>query len=130
MKFQLKTDATMKPYNNKKWWIDSGIVGEILVDAENIQKALEQYAEAVREKYYIDISKNALKNKEPIYRDSANGEPTQCGYIITAKTDFNNDYQGWVSQYIDLWVTVAVVVNPFAEAKLEELTEAETIPLF
>ena len=114
MTFQFKTSATMKPHNRKKWWIDSGIVREITVEAENIQKALEQYREAVHD-YYIDISKSGLKNKTPMYRDSANGEPQQCGYVITAKTEFNNDYQGWVTQYIDLWVSVAVVINPFEE---------------
>lgn len=113
MKFQFKTSATMKPYNNKKWWIDSGIIREITIEAENIQKALEQYRETVHDKYYIDISKNALKTKAAMYRDNANGEPQQCGHVITAKTDFDNDRRGWVTQYIDLWVTVAVVVNPF-----------------
>ena len=88
MKFQFKTSATMKPYNNKKWWIDSGIIREITVEAETLQKALEQYRETVREKYYIDISKNALKTKAAMYRDNANGEPQQCGYVITAKNRF------------------------------------------
>lgn len=113
MKFQFKTSATMKPYNNKKWWIDSGIVREITVEAENIQKALEQYREAVHDHYYIDISKSALKNKQPMFRDDKNGFSHQCGYVITAKTDFDNDRREWVTQYIDLWVNVAVVVNPF-----------------
>ena len=31
-----KTTTTMKEYNNKKWWIDSNIIGEIRVTAENI----------------------------------------------------------------------------------------------
>ena len=108
-----KTTATMKDYNRRKWWIDSGIIREITVEAETLQKALEQYRETVHDKYYIDISKNALKTKAAMYRDNANGEPQQCGYVITAKTDFDNDRRGWVTQYIDLWVSVSVVLNPF-----------------
>ena len=115
MKFQFKTSTTMKPYNNKNWWIDSGIVREIVADADNLQDAIEQYREAVSDKYGITISNNALKNKEPMYRDNRDSEPIQCGYVITASTEFNNDYRGWVTQYIDLWVTVSVVSNPFVE---------------
>ena len=115
MKFQFNTSAHMKPYNNKNWWIDSGIVRDIVIDADTVQNAVEQYREIVGNKYYITISNNALKNKEPMYRDSIDGEPVQCGYVITASTEFNNDYRGWVTQYIDLWVTVSVVSNPFME---------------
>lgn len=113
MKFQFKTSATMKPYNNKKWWIDSGIIREITIEAESIQNAFEQYQETVHDKYYVDISKNALKTKTAMYKDGANGEPQQCGYVITAKTDFDNEHREWVTQYIDLWVAVSVVLNPF-----------------
>lgn len=115
MLYQFKTSARMKPYNNKKWWIDSGIIREITIEAENIQKALEQYRETVHDQYYIDISKSGLKNKTPMYRDNVNGESQQCGYVITALTEFNNDYKGWVKQYIDLWVSIAVIINPFEE---------------
>lgn len=36
MIYQFKTTATMKPYNNKKWWIDDGIIREITVNADTI----------------------------------------------------------------------------------------------
>ena len=113
MKFQFKTTATMKAYNNSKWWIDSGIVREIIVNADNIKIALEKYREIVQERDYISISNNALKRPEPMYRDTEDGGAVQVGYVITAKTDFNNDGRGWVAQYIDLWVSVAIVTNPF-----------------
>lgn len=51
--FIFKTTATMKEYNNKKWWIDSGIVREIRIAAENVREALKQYREIVSEKFYI-----------------------------------------------------------------------------
>ena len=114
MKYQFKTSTTMKEYN-KKWWIDSGLIREIVVDADSMKNALVCYRQIVGDKYGVDISDNALKNKAPMYRDNADGVTCQCGYVITGKTDFNNDYKGWVTQYIDLWVTIAVIVNPFEE---------------
>lgn len=108
----LKTSATMKEYNNKKWWIDSDIIREIRITADNLKQALEQYRETVINKYYIDISRNALKNKSPMYIDDRNGNARQVGYVITGKTEFDKgDYTGYSTQYIDLWVTVLTVIN-------------------
>lgn len=107
-----KTTATMKEYNNKKWWIDSNIVGEIRIAAENIREALEKYREAVEEKHYITISANALRNKSPMYIDTKDGETKQVGYVITGKTEFEDrDNYRWSTQYIDLWVSVLTVVD-------------------
>ena len=107
-----KTSATMKEYNNKKWWIDSDIIREIRITADNLKQALEQYRETVINKYCIDISHNALKNKSPMYIDDRNGNVRQVGYIITGKTEFDKgDYTGYSTQYIDLWVTVLTVIN-------------------
>lgn len=114
-KFLFKTSATMKPYNNKKWWIDSGIIRDITIQAEDVSGALKGYCETVKNQYYIDISKNAIKNKNPMYKDDENGDEIQCGYVITGKTDFDNERRGWVIQYIDLWVTIAIIINPFEE---------------
>ena len=106
-----KTTATMKEYNSKKWWIDSGIVRNIHITAENIREALKQYRETVAEKYYIGISDTAMKNKSPMYQDAANGEAVQAGYVITGKTEFQKDSGEWNNQYIDLWVTVLTITE-------------------
>lgn len=112
MNFIFKTTTTMKEYNSKKWWIDSGIVREIRITADNLRAALEQYREIVAEKHYITISDNAIKNKNPMFVDTPNGEPKQIGYVITGKTDFEdrNNYK-WSTQYIDLWVTILTVID-------------------
>ena len=110
-KYIFKTTATMKAYNSKNWWIDSGIIREIQVEADNLKNALQQYREAVKENAYIDISDNAIKTKSPMYIDSKNGEAVQIGYVITGKTDFQRDSGEWFAQYIDLWVTVLTVVD-------------------
>ena len=110
-KFIFKTTATMKEYNARKWWIDSGVVREIQVEADNLKSALQLYREAVKETAYIEISDNAIKNKSAMYVDSKAGEAVQVGYVITGKTDFQKNSGEWSTQYIDLWVTVLTVVN-------------------
>ena len=106
-----KTTATMKEYNNRSWCIDSGIVRDIYIAAENIQEALAQYRKTVAEKSYIEISNTAIKNKSAMYRDTAGGEAVQIGYVITGKTEFQRDSGEWVNQYIELWVTVLTTVT-------------------
>ena len=77
--------------------------------AESLKAALDQFAEMVEEKHYITISSNALSNKSPMFIDGAAGEPVQVGYVITGKTDFQDDFGRWSGQYIDLWVEILSV---------------------
>lgn len=107
-----KTTATMKEYNNKKWWIDSGIIGEIRITAENVKTALEQFRDIVKDSYYIEISNNALRCKNPMYIDTPTGDAKQVGYVITGKTEFEDrENYRWSTQYIDLWVTIITVID-------------------
>lgn len=115
MNFIFKTTATMKEYNARKWWIDSGIVREIQITADNLPAALEQYREIVEEKHYISISAHAIKNRNPMYIDTPDGKK-QIGFVITGKTDFEDrDSYKWSTQYIDLWVTVLTVIDTVFE---------------
>lgn len=113
MNYIFKTTATMKEYNNKKWYIDGGIVSDMRIEANSVENALEIYRERVKEKHYIDISKNAIKNKSEMFVDLSNGGGAkQVGYVITGKTEFDKgDYTGYSTQYIDLWVTILTVVD-------------------
>lgn len=63
MNYIFKTTATMKEYNNKKWWIDGDIISDMRINADSVENALEIYRERVEEKHYISISRNAIKNK-------------------------------------------------------------------
>lgn len=113
MTYLFKTETTMKPYNNKKWWIDSKIIRDIGIEADTVEKALTIYQERVRDKYYIEISKSALKNKNAMHRDTKNGA-IQCGFVITAKADFQDgDNYKWSAQYIELWVEILIIKNAF-----------------
>jgi hypothetical protein len=107
-----QTSATMKPYNNRRWWIDSGIVRDMTITAENVREALTQWRESVEEKHGISISDSAIKNKHPMYVDTKDGETKQVGYVITGKTEFEDrDNYKWSTQYIDLWVSIITVVD-------------------
>lgn len=114
--FLFNTTATMKPYNYTKWYIDTGIIRPVTIKAENINAALKEYQHIVSEKYYVNISNYAIKNKEPMYKDTPEGDAIQCGYVLTASTDFDNDHAGWVKQYIELWVNISIIINPFEGA--------------
>lgn len=115
MTFIFKTTTTMKEYNARKWWIDSGIVREIQITADNLPAALEQYREIVEEKHYISISAHAIKNRNPMYIDTPDGAK-QIGFVITGKTDFEDrENYKWSTQYIDLWVTVLTVIDTIFE---------------
>lgn len=112
MNYIFKTTATMKEYNNKKWYIDGGIVSDMRINADSVENALEIYRERVKEKNYIDISKNAMKNKSEMFADLSDGSVKQVGYVITGKTEFDRgDYSGYSTQYIDLWITILTVVD-------------------
>ena len=115
MTYFFRTTATMKHYNNKNWWIDGDIIRNVYINAENINEALQEYQEITRDRYGVKISNNALKNKDPMYIDTPNGAK-QMGYVITAKTDFRDDNRHkWITQYIDLWVSISIIIDAFEE---------------
>ena len=73
MNYIFKTTATMKEYNNKKWYIDGGIVSDMRINADSVENALEIYRERVEEMHYISISQNAIKNKSEMFVDLPDG---------------------------------------------------------
>lgn len=110
-KFEFKTTTTMKEYNAKKWWIYPDIIRPITISAENLKAALHKYAEYCYNTAYIEVSKNALRTKSPMYVDLKTGESKQVGYVITGKSDFQRDDYSWSTQYIDLWVSITEVTD-------------------
>lgn len=110
-RYIFKTIVTMKEYNNKKWWIDGDIIPDMTISAENLNAAIQQWRERAKEKAYIEISDNAIRNKNPMYVDTKSGEAKQIGYVITGKTDFKMDSYKWVQQYVDLWVEIITVID-------------------
>lgn len=85
MNYIFKTTATMKEYNNKKWYIDGGIVSDMRIDADSVENALEIYRERVEEKHCITISKNAIKNKSEMFVDLSGGAQNKLAMLSRAK---------------------------------------------
>lgn len=111
MNYIFKTKATMKDYNCTKWFIDPGIVSEMRINADSVERAFSVYRSRAEE-CGVSISQNALKAKSAMFVDMPDGSAKQVGYVITGKTEFDKgDYTGWSTQYIDLWVTILTVVD-------------------
>lgn len=111
--YRFETETTMKEYNCEKWFIMSDIVRPVEIKADSLKNALEMWREKIIDRDYIEISKNAIKNKNAMYIDDKNGNVQQCGYVITGSTEFDKgDYSGYCKQFIDLWVTIKMVAYP------------------
>ena len=112
MKFLFRTITTMKPYNNKKWWIDSGFIRDMRIKADTLDKAVEEYRDRLWNEYCIEISKTAIKekNNNKMFYDDKEGNSIWIGYVFTGKMDFQNDDTGkWSKQFIDLWADIEEV---------------------
>lgn len=111
--YRFDTITTMKEYNNNRYWIAANIVCPLIVDSDNLKKALESYKKHVEETGGITISNNAMKNKSAMYNDCADGSTIQTGYVITGKVEiYDDEKRTWTSQYIDLWVKITEVTYP------------------
>lgn len=111
--YRFETTTNMKPYNRENWYIDPDMVRPIEVQADSVTEALTLWRNIVQERDYIEISRNAMSNKQPMYRDYKDGRTEQVGYVITGKTDFDKgDYTGYTTQYIELWVSICIVTTP------------------
>lgn len=106
-----RTTTTMKEYNAKHWRIDGKIITEKVIAAENLPAALEEYRAQVENDHYITISRNALKEKQPMYVDLKTGGEKQVGYVITGRAEFETQNYKWCKQYVDLWVEIVTVTD-------------------
>lgn len=111
------TTTTVKPIDKGRWWIDDKLVSNMYIQADNLHEALKEYQKRI-EDHGVTISNNALKNKSPMFRDDKDGNLIQVGYVITGKTLFN-DEKRWIDKYIDLWVEIQEISNPFIKEEVE-----------
>ena len=100
----------MKPYNEDKWYIDRDTLSDMRITADSLPDALERFRDYANH-YYITISKNGIRNREPMFRDSKDGSTRQVGYVITGKTSFQKDDGNLIDQYIDLWVEILTIIK-------------------
>lgn len=84
---------------------------------ETLEEALDEYMQAMNDRHNMSVSKNARKHKEPIYYDDIEtGKSIQSGYTMKASIEiFDDRYheRRWKKYYIDLWVDIREVINPF-----------------
>lgn len=112
MTYRLETKATMKLYNSKKYWIDREVVKDMEIEADSVKQALEIWRGKCSSLYGVDVSDNALKRKEEMWQDIKDGDrihSRQVGWVITGKTMFQDDDNGYTEHYIDLWVEIKKV---------------------
>lgn len=116
--YRFYTQATMKEYNCKNWWISSDVIKPMLISADSVKEALSAWREKVQDETTIQISDSALKRKNAMYRDRKDGTSYQCGYVITASDEYFRDdaKNRWTKQYIELWVEITEEVRIDFEA--------------
>lgn len=110
--YRLETKATMKHYNEAKYWIDRDILDAMEIEADSMKEALEIWRGKCSSLYGIEVSDNALKHKDEMWQDIKDGDrihSRQIGWVITGKMMFQDGDKGYIEQYIDLWVTIKEV---------------------
>lgn len=113
-KYLFSTYTCVKPYLDKKYWVDGDIIRDRYINADTVEDALIEFKDKAAKEDGIIISKNAMKRKNKMYRDY-NGTSAQTGFVITGKTEiYDRDYNiNGVNVYLDLWVKIEKVTNPF-----------------
>ena len=62
MEYIIKTDACMKPYNCKKWWVDRKLIPSITVEAESAIDALKKWRISINT--FLDMFKKKTTMQE------------------------------------------------------------------
>lgn len=84
--YEIKTITTMKPYNNKNWWIDRDYIKPVIVKANNPKEALRAYCINVMDNNYIEISKTATNTNIYIISIRSKRPSTQKAKLKRAET--------------------------------------------
>lgn len=111
--YLFRTTATVKENDQGKYGLDGDFIGNIEVRAENLPAALVKYADTVKDRYYVEVSKTAIQRKSGMFVNRNIGETVQTGYVINGKCDFEHaDGHKWVKKNIDLWVEIKEISIP------------------
>lgn len=116
MLYSFNTSTTVKEKDRGKWWLNDDLVKTIELEASNLCEALEKYRQIVNDRYYVQISKNAVHKKEKMFMEiKPEGRSKQIGYVITGSTCFERENGGFINKFIDLWVEIRVISYPVFE---------------
>lgn len=108
--YLITTRAYMKDYYNSEYWIDENIVGTRRIEAGSTNEAFEIFLKKIQESGIVSVSKNALKNKRPVYIDIMGN--VQIGWCITGSVLFENECSKAKRKYVELWVEIEEVSIP------------------
>lgn len=107
-KYLFQTTVTSSDSNV---WISNPL--DKVIYCEDLESAKKWYFTKLSGDDFIQVSNNAKKNLSPMYYDDKDGNAHECGFIVKGSTEIMlNDYK-WVKKYIDLWVTVSEIINPY-----------------
>lgn len=109
MRYQF--EFTVTPTDNS-WW-SSYRNESVKVNANDLNDAIEKFAEVLDSDYDLSISRTALKKPQKMYCDTDKGAK-QVGYVFKASTDVDFDHR-WVKKYADIWTEIMVTKNVFAD---------------
>lgn len=116
MFYSFDTTTTVKEKDRGKWWCDRDLVKIIELKANNLCEALEKYRQIVNDGTGIQISKNAIQQKENMYSDSRSfGKNHQVGYVLTGSTYFENNNGDMIKKFVDLWIEIRTITYPSFE---------------
>ena len=61
MRYTFDTTTTMKPYNNKKWWISDNIIRRKTIEAKNLSEALKKYQDKLDYVHFKDVDQKVYE---------------------------------------------------------------------
>lgn len=107
--YLITTRVYMKDFYNRDFWIDENIVRTRRIEAGSANEAFELFIEKIKELGIVDISKNALKNKRPVYIDLVgNVQIVQSGWCVMGSVLFENGKR----KYMDLLIEIEKLSIP------------------
>lgn len=101
---------------DKNYYHDSRFIETVYIESTNMDTALKGFLKILEEEYYINVSDNALKNKKNMYI----GDCVQVGYVITTSTYMENGDGRQVKKYMDLWLNIKTIDNPFINEEVKK----------
>lgn len=101
--FNIKSQCITKGY-----WDQTMDNEKIELSSLNLEGAINELVEILKNDYGYEITKNALKHKNPIYRDMKEGTK-QVGFIIIGHTIAENTkLNKWSKIVSELWIDIKV----------------------
>ena len=96
---------------DNSWW--SSYRNEtICIHAANLNEAKAKFYETFSEEYYYNVSENAKRTANKMYREASTGEAKQIGIVFKAKTEVELNGK-WVNKFANVWTEINELVSPF-----------------